>query len=321
MSLDEYYRRLDLPSTASPADVKRAYRRLRARYHPDRNKGHESRVEPAFKRVQEAFEILTGKREGPTQARAHRAEEPKKPEQTAPQAGSQPRSTTGARRENGSNHAAPTMRGMNRYSELYVPLEVALNGGEIPTSLEVAEACRRCHGTSSRIGHAHRHPPCAACHGTGIETYRKSHTVNVPPGAWDGQRLLVEGAGSPGVNGGPAGDAIFSVVVVCATEFQRDGLSLIRDLQVDFVTATLGGAFEARVLGRDLQIMIPPYAQHGSIICLRAHGLSDGCGNRGDLRLRLVLAIPPAAKHLTDEQRRILQDMFDDAACRASSTL
>src|SRR5471032_2680547 len=63
VSLKEYYRRLELPDTASPADVTRAYRRLRAKYHPDRNKGRESIVEPVFKRVQEAFEILIGKRE------------------------------------------------------------------------------------------------------------------------------------------------------------------------------------------------------------------------------------------------------------------
>lgn len=65
VSLDEYYRRLELPDTASPADVKRAYRRLRAKYHPDRNKGREATVEPVFKRIQEAFEILIGERKAP----------------------------------------------------------------------------------------------------------------------------------------------------------------------------------------------------------------------------------------------------------------
>ncbi|HVE08802.1 MAG TPA: DnaJ domain-containing protein, partial [Paraburkholderia sp.] len=62
MSIGEYYKRLDLPETASPDEIKRAYRRLRAKYHPDLNKGREASVEPVFKRIQEAFEVLTGTR-------------------------------------------------------------------------------------------------------------------------------------------------------------------------------------------------------------------------------------------------------------------
>lgn len=350
VGVDEYYKLLGLPSTASPAEVKRAYRRLRAKYHPDRNKGQESKVEPAFKRIQEAFEILTGEREAPPHVRAaaHDSARPANPWQQQ-YASEQPDRTawsaSGRWRAYGSNEGPLPVRGANRHSQLYVPLEVALNGGDVLTSFQVTEICRRCHGKSSQysvehcsgcggFGRLRDGRRCGACDGTGrttgkqwcptcqstgIENYLKSDTVKVPSGAWDGQRLVVAGGGLPGLHGGQAGDAIFSVVIVCGSDFRRDGLNLTGELQVDFVTATLGGTFEAKVLGRSLRMPIPPNSPQGSVIRLPAHGLSDGAGNRGDVRLHIVLALPPATVHLTSEQRQRFQEMFADAARRSSS--
>jgi molecular chaperone DnaJ len=106
---------------------------------------------------------------------------------------------------------------------------------------------------------------------------------------------------------------------VCGADFHREGLNLTGKLPVDFVTATLGGNFEAKVLGRDLQMTIPPNSQQGSMIRLPAQGLSDGSGKRGDLRLQLVLVMPPAVMHLTHEQRHVFRQMFADAAHRKAS--
>jgi molecular chaperone DnaJ len=322
VSLEEYYRRLELPGTASPADVKRAYRRLRAKYHPDRNKGRESTVEPVFKRIQEAFEILIGKRKppvsGPASAsKGHRNDE-------APS------------RE---HRNTPPMRGANCLVELFVPLEAAIHGGEVEACYAVNGPCRqcqervsecaRCFGSGQSVsgvrcsacggtGRPLAGDRCAACLGTGVATYRKSETVLVPVGAWDGQRLVVEGAGHPGINGGPPGDAIFSVVIVCDSAFRRNGLNLACDIQVDFVTATLGGSFDAQILGRGLQVTIPPNAQPGSAIRLARHGLTDRKGSRGDLTLQLVLAMPAAVSHLTGDERQQLRAMFADAERRAT---
>ncbi len=331
MSLDEYYRRLELPGTATPADVKRAYRRLRAKYHPDRNKGREATVEPVFKRIQEAFEILIGERElpafspaaAPTASRANEA--PSREREREREHRSEPRS-------------APPMRGANRLVELFVPLEAAIHGGEVEASYPVSEPCRQCqhrtapcascHGSgrsasgtrcaacagTGRASTSHR---CSACQGTGVRTYRKSEKVTMSPGVWDGQRVVVEGSGHPGPNGGPPGDAIFSVVIVCGPDFRRNGLNLACEIQVDFVTATLGGNIEAQILGHALQVEIPPNASPGSTIRLPGHGLTDRHGARGDLTLQLVLAMPAAASHLTDDERRRLREMFADAEHRA----
>lgn len=349
VALDEYYLRLGLTSTASQAEVKRAYRRLRAKYHPDRNKGHESKVEPLFKSVQEAFEILTGVRQpslhsrAPSQDSGHPAQ-PRQPESRTGQANQKAWSSSGGWGAFSANDR-PSVRGANRHAGLYVPLEVALNGGDVLSSYQVIGACRQCHGMSARVtveqcsdcggsgqspegthcgacsgaGRTARNQWCPTCQSTGVETYQKEDKVTLPPGAWDGQRLVVAEAGLPGLNGGAAGDAIFSVVIVCGPDVHRDRLNLTKDLQVDFVTATLGGAQEATVLGRDLLVTIPANAQPGTILRLPAHGLSDGSGNQGELRLRLILSMPVTVAHLTNEQRRLFREMFEDAARRSGS--
>ena len=325
VSLDEYYRRLKLPDTASPADVKRAYRRLRAKYHPDRNKGRESTVEPVFKRIQEAFEILTGERQPPVLSQAA--------------ASTERRDKPAHSRE---HRSSPPMRGANCLVELFVPLEAAIHGGEVEASYAVrgpchpcqerGAQCASCNGSGLSVSGMHcvacggtGQPPasdrCQACLGTGIRTWRKFETVKVPAGVWDGQRLVVEGGGHPGTNGGPSGDAIFSVAIVCSAAFRRDGLNLASEIQVDFVTATLGGNFEAQILGRAHRMTIPPNAQQGSTIRLRGHGLTDRNGFRGDLTLQLVLAMPAAASHLTDDERQRLREMFADAGRRATQVM
>lgn len=305
MSLDHYYRQLDLPSTASPADIKRAYRRLRAKYHPDRNKGREASVEPLFKRIQEAFEILTGERKAPIASHS----------QPAPtQAGERYREAPPREpREPREPRNRPPMRGANCIAELFVPLEAAIYGGDVQASYIVNGPCSHCHG--------HGSIRCPVCRGTRITALRKSEVIAIAPGAWDGQRLVVEGAGHPGAHGGAAGDAIFKVVIVCSSAFRRDGLNVACEVQVDCVTAILGGAFEAQVLGRQLQVTVAPNSQAGTAIRMRGLGLSDRHGSRGDLTVKLALCLPASTANLTDDERERLRELFAAAHRRAMQSI
>jgi len=295
LRFDEYYKRLKLTPTASPAEVKRAYRRLRAKYHPDRNKGREAAVEPEFKRIQEAFEILTGQRETVALDQVD------------------------ASNENGTGDAvpddssrSPAMRGANCLVELFVPVEVAIAGGDVKVSYPVKGPCHPC--PAKKNGQ-----PCARCSGTGISTYWKSETVIAPRGAWDGQRLVVNGAGHPGLNGGPPGDAIFQVVIICDATFRRDGADLACDMQIDFVTAALGGIVERTFFGRAVQIRIAPNTQQASRIRLAGLGLPARDGSRGDLTLHVALTMPAAIHHLTAVEREQLREMFSNAERRSAS--
>ncbi|WP_322033014.1 DnaJ C-terminal domain-containing protein [Paraburkholderia sp. J76] len=289
MSFEEYYRRLQLPETASPAEIKRAYRQLRAKYHPDRNKGREATVEPVFKLIQEAFEILSGRRVAPTSGKTPSAETPRRRREAVP------------------------MRGANCLVELFVPLEIALDGGGVQTHYPVKGPCPACEQED-------RGALCEQCHGTGVKTWRKSQVVEIPRGAWDGQRLVAPGGGHPGVNGGPAGDAIFSVSVVCGPGVTRNGLDLGCELPIDFVTAVLGGGVQAKVLGRTLEVKIPANANSRTPIRVPGLGLADRNGTRGNLTLHLVLTMPAAAAHLTGAEREQLRELFAEAQRRASQS-
>ena len=83
-------------------------------------------------------------------------------------------------------------------------------------------------------------------------------------------------------------------MIVCGSAFRRNGLNLACEIQVDFVTATLGGNFDAQIFGRTLPITIAPNAHAGSTIRLPGLGLTDRNGSRGELTLQLVLAMPAA---------------------------
>lgn len=299
LSFEEYYKRLQLPETASPAEIKRAYRQLRAKYHPDRNKGHEATVEPVFKRIQEAFEILSGRRIAPTAGTSGAASSTSK--------------TRGAEAPPRQRRAAPPMRGANCLVELFVPLEAALDGGGVQAHYPVKGPCPACELTD-------RGALCEQCQGTGVKAWRKSQAVEIPRGAWDGQRLVVPGGGHPGVNGGQPGDATFSVSIVCGPGFTRHGLDLTCELQTDFVTAMLGGSVQAKILGRTYEVKIPANANARTPIRLPGLGLADRNGTRGTLTLHLVLTMPAAAAHLTGAERQQLRDIFVEAARRASQS-
>lgn len=301
MSFEEYYRRLQLPETASPAEIKRAYRQLRATYHPDRNKGREASVEPVFKLIQEAFEILSGRRVAPRSGTSGTT--------SATRAASKTHSGEAPRRR---REAAP-MRGANCLVELFVPLEVALDGGGVQAHYPVKGPCPACEQED-------RGALCEQCHGTGVKTSRKSQVVEIPRGAWDGQRLVAPGGGHPGINGGPAGDATFSVSIVCGPGVARNGLDLACELPIDFVTAMLGGGVQAKVLGRTLEVKIPANANSRTPIRLPGLGLADRNGMRGNLTLHLVLTMPAAAAHLTSAERQQLRDLFAAAERRANQS-
>jgi molecular chaperone DnaJ len=205
------------------------------------------------------------------------------------------------------------LRGANCAADLFVPLETAIHGGEVEVSYMVKGPCLHCRGhTSNR---------CPTCRGTRIAAYRKRETVTISAGAWDGQRVVVEGAGHPGTGGGAAGDAIFSVAIVCSSAFRRDGLNVACDIDVDCVTAILGGRIEAHVLGKAIPVTIQPDSQPGTAVRLQGQGLSDRNGGRGDLTLRLTLAMPAASSYLTGDERERLRQMFAAAQHRATQTL
>jgi molecular chaperone DnaJ len=263
---------LGISRSATRSEIVRAYRRLAMKWHPDRNPGNEPAAEREFNRIRKAYEALSD-------ARRNGAHEPG--------------SEKSARQQPAGQAPQPELRptgvpGADLKRVLCVPLEVALGGGEVVASFFVTEPCGVCKGACTlKSGH-----PCGVCRGTGLSAYHRRIIVPVKAGAWDGQNLVLTGEGCLSWNGGPRGNAVFTVRIACPTNWFRVGLHLMGDLPIDYTTAALGGTREVEVLGHRLGVDIPPNCPPGKWLMLQGKALGDSSGQRGRLYLRVIFTLP-----------------------------
>jgi molecular chaperone DnaJ len=157
--------------------------------------------------------------------------------------------------------------------------------------------------------------PCSSCKGEGrlVETHELE--VRIPPGIEDTQRIRVRGAGHAGRTGGAAGDVFVTVRVRPDPRFVRDGDDLHTAVRLTMIDATLGTTLSIPGLAGDLELEIPPGTQPGEARVLSGQGMpSLGSSRRGDLYVRLDVTVP---KHLTSEQRRVLQELDHELGVEA----
>ncbi len=134
----------------------------------------------------------------------------------------------------------------------------------------------------------------------------RSLDVSIPKGAADGQTLRLKGQGAPG-RAGP-GDALIEIAVRPHPVFRREGESLIMDLPVSLPDAVLGGKVQAPTPEGSVSLNVPQGSNSGSILRLKGRGLADGQGGRGDLLARLLVTLPdtvdPELQNLAEAWRR-----------------
>jgi molecular chaperone DnaJ len=344
MAKRDYYTVLDVPRTASEADIKRAYRRLAMKFHPDRNPGdHEA--EDKFKEAKEAYEVLTDahKRAAYDQF-GHSGVDGMR---GGGGAGFDPRDAFGDIFGDvfgdifgvGRRGRSQVYRGADLRYELEIDLEQAVFGDtcnvEFATLTECAECggsgaakgsqpvdCATCRGagqvrmqqgfftvqqTCPRCQGRGKvvQDPCDKCRGQGRVRRQKTLSVKVPAGVDTGDRIRLTGEGEAGRNGGPPGDLYVEVRVREHAIFERDGSHLSCDVPVSFARAALGGSVEVPTLDGTATIKIPAETQSGRVFRLREKGIKPVRGGAtGDLFCRVVVETPV---HLTREQKDLLQ--------------
>jgi molecular chaperone DnaJ len=159
--------------------------------------------------------------------------------------------------------------------------------------------CRGCNGNGVVID-----SPCSTCRGTGIEHRPREVQARIPAGVADGQHIRLKGRGSPGRNGGPAGDLIVEVHVTPHALFGRDGNNLTVRVPVTFAEAALGGAIDVPTLdGPRVTLRIKPGTQPGSRHRVKDKGISTAKGT-GDLIVTVDVQVPA---QLSDEQRAAVE--------------
>ncbi len=289
MSKRDYYEVLGVDKNASEADLKKAYRRMAMKYHPDRNPDSED-AEAKFKEVKEAHEILSDsqKRSAYDQF-GHAGVDPSMGGGAGGGAGFGDIFEDmfgdifggGGRRQQGGGPRV--YRGSDIAYRMVLTLDKAISGVKREIRIPVHETCDTCKGTGAKPGSSpvtcstcggagkvrmqqgffsvqqtcptchgsgkEIKEPCTACNGSGQVKREKTLSVNIPAGVDTGDRVRLRGEGEAGRNGGPSGDLFVEVQVKEHEIFTRDGDDLYCEIPVGIVEAALGGEVEVPCLG------------------------------------------------------------------------
>jgi DnaJ-class molecular chaperone len=327
----DYYDVLGVSKTATADDIKKAYRKLARKHHPDVNPGDKS-AEDRFKDINEAYEVLSDaeKRKRYDQLGSNwKAGAEFTPPPEWENAGAQfgnfgdvfggDRSSDGfsdffeslfGNRRGARAGAGFQMRGQDVEAEITLTLEEAHRGGTRGLSFQATEPCADCGGSGSKDGKT-----CPACHGTGAIRRPKSLEVTIPTGVRDGSVIRLAGQGEPGMNGAPAGDLFLQVRIEPHRVFNGVNAD---DVQVELPVApwevALGANVMVPTLDGPVEMKIPAGAQAGQRLRLRGQGLNRRGGGRGDQYVKLNIVIP---SKLTDKEKGLFEELAAESRFNA----
>jgi curved DNA-binding protein len=293
----DYYEVLGVAKTATPDEIKSAYRKLARKYHPDVNPGDKG-AEDKFKEINEAYEVLSDgdKRKrydqlGPNWKAGEEFRPP--PGWEGVQGGIGDfsdffESLFGGRRA-GRGGAGFVMRGRDVEAEIALTLEEAHRGVKRSITFQTSEPCPDCRGTGAKDKKA-----CPNCRGSGEIRRPKSFDVTIPSGVRDGSVIRLTGQGEPGSNGAPAGDLFLRVRLEPHRLFTVTGEDDVQiELPVAPWEAALGKNIPVPTLDGPVEMKIPAGAQGGQRLRLRGQGLNKRGGGRGDQYVKIKIVIPP----------------------------
>ncbi len=346
MEKRDYYEILGVSRTASGAELKKAYRRLAMKYHPDRNPDDEE-AEMRFKEVKEAYEVLCDSQKRAAYDQFGHAG-------VDGQAGAGGGFGGGGFGDifgdvfgdifgGGRSGRQSAYRGADLQYNLELTLEEAVFGVDKELTIPRMEECDSCHGTGAKegtepltchtchgVGQVRMQQgffsvqqtcptcrgsgkviadPCTSCHGEGRLEKQRRIAVKIPAGVDSGDRVRLSGEGESGINGGPPGDLFVQVHVRQHSLFERQGDDLFCKVPISFVTATLGGELDAPTLDGKVKIKIPPETQTGKRFRLRGKGVKPVRGGpQGDLICEVVVETPVK---LNKEQKQLLKQFSE----------
>ncbi len=340
----DYYEILDIDRNATDEVIKRAFRKLAFKYHPDHNR--KDGAEEKFKEVNEAYEVLSdsGKRAAYDRF-GH--------------------SGTGGIFRKGfdgfdlgfgdifdaffggaatASRQAP-QQGDNLHYRLTITLEEAAFGSEKEINVPRTENCSMCQGTGSKPGSQPSQcpncngagqvqrvqtsifgrftnistcpqcrgegriitEPCKQCRGTGREKHQRNILVNIPQGVDDGSQICLRGEGNAGTRGGPSGDLYISLSVKEHELFTRDNDDILYELPINFTQAALGAKVEVPTLNGNTTLKLDAGCQTGTVFRLKNKGIPHL--RRRGCGDQLVTASVVTPESLTKEQRKLFEEL------------
>lgn len=346
MSKRDYYEILGVTKTATEVEIKRAYRTLAVKYHPDKNPD-DAAAEEKFKECAEAYAVLSDQQKRSAYDRF----------------GHSGVNAGGGGFEGGfsniedifdmfgfgdmfgsrTGRRTTVQRGADLRYDLEITLEEAAEGKDEKLSIPRLEQCGECSGSGAEKGTTAEtcitcrgsgqtryqqgffsvmrtcsscqgrgqvvRTPCKECKGAGRIEKEKALEIKIPAGVETGSRLRVSGEGEAGPNGGPSGDLFVVIHVKEHDVFERQGANLYSAVPITFAQAALGAEIQVKTLDGTEVLKVPAGTQTGTVFRIKSQGMPAlGGRGRGDLFVAVTLITP---KTLNKDQRKLLEQLAE----------
>lgn len=344
MAKRDYYEVLGVSRSATEGEIKKAYRSLAVKHHPDKNPD-DPHAEEKFKECAEAYAVLSDSQK--------RAQYDRFGHAGMGGGGFDPGFSNiedifdlfgfGDMFGGRTRTRSTVQRGSDLRYDIEISLEDAANGKDEKLRIPRLEKCEPCGGSGAEPGttpetcitcggrgqtqfqqgffsvmrtcHNCRgsgkivRTPCKECRGQGRIEKEKALEIKIPAGVETGSRLRISGEGEAGVNGGPPGDLFVVIHVKEHETFERQGANLYSAVPITFAQAALGAEIKVRTLEGEEELKVPAGTQTGTVFRIKSQGMPAlGGRGKGDLFVAVTLITP---KTLTKEQRKLLEQLAD----------
>lgn len=345
MSKRDYYEILGVEKNTDPKDIKKAYRRVAMKFHPDRNPD-DPKAEDKFKEATEAYDVLMDAEKREAYNRFGHAGVDANMGGGGGGGGNFSDvfgDVFGDIFGGGGGGRGGPQRGSDLRYTLDISLEDAVRGTTVEIRVPALAGCDTCDGSGAAKGSKATtcgtcggagqvrmqqgffqvqqtcptcrgkgksiSDPCRSCHGQGRVERTKTLSVKVPPGVDTGDRIRLSGEGEGGPDGGPNGDLFVQMSVSQHAIFERDGKNLYCEVPITFADAALGGELEVPTLDGRVKLKIPSETQTGKLFRLRGKGVKPVRGGSvGDLLCRATIETPV---HLNKRQKELLKELHE----------
>ena len=312
MAEKDLYQVLGVSKKASAKDIKKAYRKLAAKYHPDKTNG-DKESEKKFKEISAAYEVL-GNEEKRQKYDKYGFDWEHFSQNKGPESGSPHYQYGGSSGQNpfwqsseggqgqwddvlknmfGSRQTRQSSQGQNPFEGMHFDgqqsyYNMPRRGGDLEAALDISLE--------------------DAYEGTRTQISLNGQTINVtiPAGAYSGQKLRLGGKGYPGSNGGQAGDLYLNIQIKEHPVFRLDGLDLHLDLPITPWEAVMGGQLKVPTLKGSVNVKVPAGSNAGKVLRLKNMGMKDGKGRQGSLLVHLNIVLPSS---VSEKEKELYEEL------------
>ncbi|HEX4887377.1 MAG TPA: molecular chaperone DnaJ [Luteibaculaceae bacterium] len=346
MAKRDYYEVLGVSKSADENEIKKAYRKLAMKYHPDKNPG-DKEAEEHFKEAAEAYEVLSDAQKrsrydqfGHAGAQGNGGFGGMNMDDIFSQFGDIFGGGFSGFGGGGGRSRRRAYRGSNLRIRVKVTLEEVVKGTTkkikvnklVPADNVTFTDCPTCHGSgqvtrvmNTMLGQMQTTTTCPTCHGVGksikdkpkdadaqgLKRVEEIITIDIPPGVADGMELSLSGKGNAGPFDGVNGDLIVAIEEVEHEVLKRNGNNLHLDLYVNFIDAVLGANYDIPLVEGKAKIKIDPGTQSGKLLRLKGKGVPDINGyGTGDLLVNVNIWTP---QQVSKEEQSVLEKLRDSA--------